>query len=412
MTTFFDEPMGNPPGDNERFNRVETINGYTSNNKPVAEYNSGQASIKNKHHHLEDDDLDLYNYTSKIKIIGTGGAGNNTIYRTYVKGNLNRNALNTGSLELWSVNSDAADLKKKTVHNNCRISDIKRVLIGKNRQRGSGCGGHIELGALCAEDDKDRLTALVSGTDLIILSYGLGGGTGTGSGPVIARTAKGVQSNFGGRPPIVISVCTFPFIVEGVHREKNAVEGLKKIRQYSDTVIMIDNEKIKEHFGDYPVNDAFSSADELVISKFIKGLTDTLSNAGVINIDFADISRIMTKGGMSVVGVGSGKGHNKVVEAIDNSFKQVLFDVNYKTAKGMLINVIGGNDMTLEEAVSACQLANKEVGDDVDVMWGVTIDPGYVDRVDVITIFTGVYSPTLSWIDEIGKPISDTMREV
>jgi len=340
--------------------------------------------------HLEDDDLDLYDYRSKIKIIGTGGAGNNSVKRTYVRGNLNQDAINTGEIELWSVNTDASDLKKKTEHNNQRIRDINRMLIGKDIQRGCGCGGHIELGALCAEDDKDRIEAIVKGCDLIILSYGLGGGTGTGSAPVIARIAKNVRSNFGNRPPIIISVCTFPFIVEGEQRENNAALGLKKIRQYSDTVIMIDNEKIREHFGILPVNEAFSSADELVISKFIKGLTDTLSNAGVINIDFADISRIMTKGGMSVVGVGCGKGHNKVAEAIEDSFKHVLFDVNYKTAKGMLINVIGGNDMTLEEAVSACQLANKEVCDNVDIMWGVTIDTGYADRVDVITIFTGV----------------------
>ncbi|MBN2014364.1 MAG: cell division protein FtsZ [Candidatus Altiarchaeota archaeon] len=307
----------------------------------------------------------------KIVVLGSGGAGNNTVNRL--------SHIGLEEAELVAVNTDKQDLKKLN-------GNITKVMIGAKLMRGLGAGGFPELGEKAAESSRHELSELLANTNLLFLTAGMGGGTGTGSAPIIAEIAKEEGA-------IVVSIVTFPFDLERARLDK-ARKGIEKLRKVSDTVIVIDNNKLVEYVPNLPLDKAFLVADE-VVSRAVKGITETIMEPSLINIDFADIKAVMDKGDVAVISVGDGEGPNRVDQAVENTLKQPLLEVDYKDASGALIHITGGEDMTLGEANRIGERITSQIRDDATIKWGSRIDPSLHDKIEIIAIITGVKSPNI-----------------
>jgi len=260
---------------------------------------------------------------ANIKIVGCGGAGNNTVDRLMKIG--------IRGAKCISINTDRQHLDMRDAH-------IK-ILIGKNLTRGLGAGGNPEIGRAAAEESREDLTKVLRDTDLVFITCGEGGGTGTGSAPIVAEIAKLEGA-------IVVGVVTIPFNTE-IGRIEKAKEGINLLKQYADTLVVIDNNRLLEIAPNLPIIEAFSVADE-VLASMVKGITETISLPSLINLDFADVRTILSTGGVAIVGIGESNGkENRVEEAISDALNLPLLDVTIDGAKGALIHVCGGNDMTL-----------------------------------------------------------------
>ncbi|HLD84110.1 MAG TPA: cell division protein FtsZ [archaeon] len=317
------------------------------------------------------DDFDIQMDQARIVVIGCGGAGCNTITRLT---DLNIEGANT-----IAANTDAKHLNVTRAH--------KRILIGKELTRGLGAGGYPDVGEKAAKESRETIKQLLQGCDLLFLTCGLGGGTGTGSAPVVASIAKEQGT-------IVIATVTLPFKIEGARIVK-AEEGLAKLREFCDTVIVIENQKLVEMVGNRPLKEAFGVADNL-IATMIKGITETISQPSLVNLDYADVRTIMRSGGVATIGVGeaeSDAGHNRAQIAVNKAMAHPLLDVDYSGASGALIQIIGGDDMKLEEINTIGETVSKNMSKDAMVMWGARILPEYQGKIHVITIVTGVKSP-------------------
>lgn len=307
----------------------------------------------------------------KIVVLGTGGGGNNTINRLHHIG--------IEGAELIAVNTDKQDLQKLE-------GNMTKILIGAKLTRGLGAGGFPEIGEKAAEDSRHELSDVLANTHLLFLTAGMGGGTGTGSAPIIAEVAKEQGA-------IVVSVVTFPFALERT-RLNVARQGIDNLRRVSDTVIIIDNNKLVEYVPNLPIDKAFSVADE-IIARAVKGITDTIMEPSLINLDFADIKSVMGGGKVAVISVGDGEGPERIKKAVENTLKQPLLDVDYRLATGALIHITGGEDMTLGEANSIGELITSGLDSDANVTWGARVDPRVKNRIEVIAIITGVKSPNI-----------------
>lgn len=305
----------------------------------------------------------------KIVVLGTGGAGNNTVNRLQHIG--------LEGAELIAVNTDKQDLQKLS-------GNITKIMIGAKLTRGLGAGGFPEIGEKAAEASRHELAEILAGTHLLFLACGMGGGTGTGSAPVIADIAKEEGA-------IVVSVVTFPFQLERSRVNKARI-GIEKLRRSSDTVIVVDNNKLVEYVPNLPLDKAFSVADE-VVARAVKGITETIMEPSLMNIDFADIKAVLKNGDVAVISVGDGEGPNRVEMAVDNTLKQPLLDVDYKDSTGALIHITGGEDMTLGEANKIGEMITRNLKPDATVKWGARINPSLHDKLEIITIMTGVKSP-------------------
>ena len=305
----------------------------------------------------------------KILVMGIGGAGNNTVNRMARVG--------VAGAELIAVNTDKQHLS--IVHDS-----IKKLLIGQSVTRGLGAGGYPEVGTKAAEVSRAALSKVMEGTDMLFLTAGMGGGTGTGASPVVADIAKEQGA-------IVIAMVTYPFRMERARLIK-ADDGIDRLRKVADTVVIIDNNRLVELVPNLPIEQAFSVADE-VISRAVKGITETITTPSLINLDYADVRSIMTAGGVSVISVGESRGHTKVQDVVEDTLKNSLLDVDYTGAKGALIHITGGPDLTLGEANEIGERLTEAIDPQATVVWGARIVPEYEGRVEVITIMTGVKSP-------------------
>lgn len=307
----------------------------------------------------------------KIVVLGSGGAGNNSIARL--------NHIGVEGAQLIAVNTDKQDLSKLD-------GNITKILIGAKLMRGLGAGGFPELGAKAAEASHHELAELLSGTHLMFLVAGMGGGTGTGSAPIIAEIAKEAGA-------IVIAVVTFPFNLERARLDK-ARDGIDKLRKVADTVIIIDNNKLVEYVPNLPLDKAFSVADEIV-ARAVKGITETIMEPSLINLDFADIKAVMGGGRVAVISVGDADGPDRVEQAVKNTLAHPLLDVEYEGATGALIHITGGTDMTLGEANSVGEKVTSQIDPQASVTWGARVNPNLNDKIEVIAIITGVKSPNI-----------------
>ena len=322
---------------------------------------------------------------ANIKIVGCGGAGNNTINRLMKIG--------IKGAKCVAVNTDCQHLDVVESH-------IK-ILIGKNLTRGLGAGGNPEIGRAAAEESREDLTKILRESNLVFITCGEGGGTGTGSAPIVAEIAKLEGA-------IVVGVVTLPFETE-IGRIDKAQIGLNELRKYADTLVVIDNNRLLEIAPDLPIIEAFSVADE-VLATMVKGITETISLPSLINLDFADVRTILSTGGVAIVGVGeSGEKQNRVDDAISDALNSPLLDVSIDGAKGALIHITGGNDMTLAEANSvAKKISEKMDVNDSMVIWGARVNDEYDGYLRVMLLITGIKSPQIFGKDsQIIEPLQN-----
>ena len=303
----------------------------------------------------------------KLAIIGVGGAGNNSMNRLEQLGGLegvDRIAINTDKLHLDSIKCE------------------KKLLIGKSLTHGLGAGGSPEVGRKAAEMDKEKLRALVAGKNFVFLTAGMGGGTGTGASPVVAEVAKEEGA-------IVVAMVSFPFAAER-RRRLRAAEGIEELRKSTDTVIVLENDKLLEHAGDRPVNEAFKVMD-MLIATTIQGIAETITKPSLVNIDFADLTAVMAEGGVAVMLVGETRRSNNKPEAVvADALSHPLLEADYKGAKGALIHITGGEDLQLKETNDIVELLTYDLNPDANVIWGARINEGFDGRVRVTAILTGV----------------------
>ncbi|MEM2963131.1 MAG: cell division protein FtsZ [Candidatus Anstonellales archaeon] len=312
------------------------------------------------------------NIGPKIMVVGVGGAGCNTINRI-IRGGGGAYA------ELLAINTDKVHLS--TVSN-----EAKRILIGKGVTKGLGAGGFPEIGKKCAMVAKKELENILQGVDLLFITAGMGGGTGTGAAPVIAQIAKEAGA-------IVVSMVTYPFNLER-SRLKIAQEGVDELCKSSDTLVLIDNNRLLNYAPNIPIEKAFELVDEIT-SKAVKGIVETISVPSLINLDFADVRSVMNEGGVSMIAVGEASGVDRVNTIAENTLKHRLLDVDYEGAKGVLLHITGGQDLTLGDATAVGERFTEMVDKSANVTLGARIDPAMRDRIEVIAIFTGVKSESL-----------------
>ncbi len=310
----------------------------------------------------------LSSLTTTIKVVGCGGAGTNTISRCVQSGI-------TGA-ELISLNTDAQHL--------LLADSPHKVLIGRHLTRGLGAGSLPQIGEEAAKESEEDIRKSVGRADMVFVTCGLGGGTGTGSAPVIAQIAKEAGA-------LTIGVVTLPFSVEGLIRMENAESGLKRLRDICDTVIVVPNDKLLEIVPNLALNSAFKVADE-VLMRSIKGITEMITKPGIVNLDFADLKTIMKRGGVAMIGLGEAEGEDKAVNAVVEALNSPLLEVDITEATGALVNVTGGEDMTISEAERVVEEIYSRIDPNARIIWGTTVDPNLKRNIRAMLVITGVKS--------------------
>ncbi len=303
-----------------------------------------------------------------IKVIGCGGSGTNTIQRMTEEGIF--------GAELFALNTDAQHLLFSKVD--------RKLLIGKKTTRGLGAGSIPRFGEEAARENDTDIKTMVEDADMVFVTCGLGGGTGTGASPVVAQAAQEAGA-------LTIGVVTLPFSAEGEVRIENTEYGLEKLRENTDTLIVIPNDKLLDVVPRLPLNDAFKVADD-VLMRAVKGLTELITKPGLINLDFADVRTVMKDGGMAMIGFGESDGQNKAIESVRKALSSPLLEVDVTDAKAALVNVIGGGDMTVEEAEGALQEVYKMMNPEARIIWGVQVSPELKNMIRTLLIVTGVKS--------------------
>jgi cell division protein FtsZ len=310
---------------------------------------------------------------ARILVVGSGGGGNNTLNRL--------NHIGIQGAELIAVNTDKQHLERSDAD--------KKILIGYESTRGLGAGGYPEIGRQAALDAKTVLKDELSGADLVFVTAGLGGGTGTGSIPIIADIAKESGA-------VVVGAVTMPFKIERARIPK-AREALIKLKEAADSVVVVDNNKLLSFVPDLPVEQAFGVADE-ILARMVKGISETISIPSLINLDFADVRAVMRDGvgrGVAMIGLGEGDGRDRATEAVTHALENPLLNVDYRGATGALVHITGGPDLTLDEANTVGEIATSYLRDNANVIWGARIDPEFEKRIQVMVIMTGVSSPDI-----------------
>ncbi|MBI5148880.1 cell division protein FtsZ [Candidatus Pacearchaeota archaeon] len=308
---------------------------------------------------------------AKVRVLGVGGGGGNTLSRM--------REIGIKGAEIIAVNTDAQDL----LYTN---ADSK-VLIGRELTLGLGAGNNPRIGEEAARESEHELKQKVTGADLIFITCGLGGGTGTGATPVIAELAKKVGA-------LTIAVITLPFTIEGQKRFENALLGLEKLESIVDTLIVIPNDKLLELAPELPLHTAFKVADE-ILTNAVKGITELITKAGLVNLDFADVRAVMTGGGVSLIGMGESDSQNRAVEAVEKAIQNPLLDVDISGATGALVNIIGGNDMNLDETRKILETIGQKLSPEAKLIWGAQISEDMERTIRVMLIVTGVKSPQI-----------------
>jgi len=308
----------------------------------------------------------------KAVVIGLGGAGSNIVTWIKEKG--------IAGARLIAANTDAAHLGMSKAD--------KLLLIGRKLCKGRGCGGYPEIGAEAAKESMDMIKEEVLGSDLVFVVAGFGGGTGTGAAPVIANLTRDAGI-------LTIGCVTVPFSMEMARRVK-AKEGVEKLRENCDTVVLIDNNRLMQVAGGLPLKPALGVANELVGS-FVRNITESIAVPSLMNIDYADLRAITERGGISSIGIGEGDGEDRVATAVFQALGQPLLDIaDLSTTKGVLIHIAGGEDMTLEEVAKVGEMVAGKVPHTTNIAWGARVDETITGRVRVMAVLTGVESTFLA----------------
>ncbi len=305
---------------------------------------------------------------AKVKVFGLGGGGGNTISRMKeigIKGG-----------EFIALNTDAQDLLYSNADH--------KILIGKELTMGLGAGSDPKIGEEAAHESEQEIKKKLQGCDMVFITCGLGGGTGTGAAPVVAQLAKKQGA-------LTIGVVTMPFTIEGRKRIENAEYGLEKLESAVDTLIVIPNDKLLEIAPELPLQTAFKVADE-ILTNAVKGTTELVTKSGLVNLDFADVKAVMANGGVSLMGMGESDSANRAQESVEKALSNPLLDVDVSNATGALVNIIGGNDMSLDEARAIISAVGDQLSPDAKMIWGAQISPEMEKSIRVMIIITGVKS--------------------
>ena len=304
---------------------------------------------------------------ARIKVIGVGGAGNNAVNRMLDAG--------INSAEYFVVNTDSQILMLSPCQN--------KIQIGSELTKGLGAGADPEIGRKAAEESKEDLTKAVKDTDLLFITAGMGGGTGTGAAPVIAKIARDLNI-------LTIAVVTEPFSFEGKKRMENTASGLNNLKKYVDTLVVIPNDKIKTvvEATTTPLTEAFRVADN-ILKQSIRGLTELIVNPSLINLDFADVKTILKDKGVAHLGVGVANGANRIIEAVRVAIMSPLLETTIEGARGVILNIVGGKDLTIAEVTDAAELVKSVVDASANIIFGARIDPNVQDEVEITIIATG-----------------------
>ncbi|HET7323287.1 MAG TPA: cell division protein FtsZ [Halococcus sp.] len=303
----------------------------------------------------------------RIVVVGCGGAGNNTVNRLYNIG--------VEGAETIAINTDKQHLQM--------VEADTRVLVGKSLTQGLGAGGDPEMGERATEMAQGTIKEVLSGADLVFVTAGMGGGTGTGAAPVVAKTASDEGA-------IVVGMVSTPFNVERARTVK-AEEGLEKLRNEADSIIVLDNNRLLDYVPNLPVGKAFSVMDQL-IAETVKGIAETITQPSLINLDYADMTSIMNQGGVAVMLVGETQDKNKTEAVVEDAMSHPLLDVDYRGASGGLVHITGGPDLTLKEAEEIAERITDRLDPSANVIWGSRIREEYKGKVRVMAIMTGVQS--------------------
>ena len=319
----------------------------------------------------EDLDQILAELKTEIAVIGCGGGGSNTISRMMEEG--------IHGAKLIAINTDAQHL--------IRTRADQRILVGRQRTRGLGAGSIPQIGEEAALENEQEIRAIVSGCDMVFITVGLGGGTGTGVAPVVAKAAREEGA-------LTIAVVTLPFGAEGAIRMENAEAGLERLRDVADTVIVVPNDKLLEVVPKLPLSAAFKVADE-VLMRAVKGITELITMPGLVNLDFADVRTVMERGGVAMIGMGESDSEDKAADSVKKAIRSPLLDVDISGATAALVNVVGGPDMTMEEAEGVVQEVYARVDENARIIWGAQVDPSMQNKMRTLLVVTGVRSPQI-----------------
>lgn len=305
-------------------------------------------------------------HVANIKVVGIGGGGNNAVNRMV--------AANVTSAEFVAINTDKqALLMSKATH---------RIQIGEKLTRGLGAGADPEIGQKAAEESKAVITEMLKGCDLVFITAGMGGGTGTGAAPVVAQIAKELDI-------LTIAVVTKPFNFEGKKRMENAEKGIANLKKFVDTLVIIPNDKLLKIVPKgTPIVEAFRCADD-VLRQGIQGISDLIVTPSLINLDFADVKTIMKDKGLAHMGIGRGKGENKTIDAVRQAVQSPLLETNIEGATGILLNVKGGLDLPLDEVNEAAELVREVVDSNCNIIFGAGVDESLSEQVEITVIATG-----------------------
>jgi cell division protein FtsZ len=309
--------------------------------------------------------------SAKIKVIGVGGAGNNSLSRMReigIKGG-----------ELIAVNTDAQDLLYANAD--------QKILIGRDLTQGLGAGSNPKVGEQAAKESESEIKKKLANSDMVFITCGMGGGTGTGAAPYIAGLAKKQGA-------LTIGIITLPFTIEGQKRIENAMEGLDRMQAVVDTLIIIPNDKLLELAPELPLHTAFKIADE-ILTNAVKGITELVTTTGLVNLDFADIKTVMVDGGVSLIGMGESDSGQRAVESVEKAVQNPLLDVDISGATGALVNIVGGPDMSLEECKTIIESIGNKLNPAAKLIWGAQISDDMEKSLRVLLIVTGVRSPQI-----------------
>ncbi|MBE7511890.1 MAG: cell division protein FtsZ [Anaerolineales bacterium] len=312
------------------------------------------------------DGLPLENNFAVIKVVGVGGGGSNAVNRMIEEG--------LGGVDFIAVNTDSQALNLAQART--------RIRIGEKLTRGLGAGGNPEIGRKAAEESADELYEALRGADMVFITSGMGGGTGTGAAPVVAQVAKELGA-------LTIGVVTRPFTFEGARRNQSAESGIEDLKSMVDTLIVIPNDRLLQIMDKKtPLNEAFRIADD-VLRQGIQGISEVITVPGLINLDFADVRTIMSEGGAALMAVGTASGDDRARKAAELAVSSSLLDVTIDGARGILFNVTGGPDMSLFEVNEAAAIIRETAHPDVQLIFGAVIDPNMRDHVRITVIATG-----------------------
>ena len=325
---------------------------------------------------------------AKIKVIGVGGGGNNAINSMISEESIN-------GVDFVSVNTDSQALLNS-------LATIK-IQIGEKLTKGLGAGGNPQMGQKAAEESRERIKEVLVGTDMVFITGGMGGGTCTGAAPIIAQIAKKELGI------LTIAVVTKPFLFEGTRRMTNAEEGISQLRNNVDTLIVIPNQKVMEVVTDKStLLEAFKIADS-VLNKGTKAIADLITVPGLINLDFADIKSVMSNAGSALMGVGEAEGENRAQKAIEAAIDSPLVEATIEGARGVLINVTGGSDLTMSEIEEAAKNITERAAPDANIIFGATIDNELKGKIKISVIATGFDNTKTHFYQSIKKPIIESI---